>query len=174
MKQCGDVESAWQQRCNTARRPLLAILASCGVLGGSWDDIAICALCVFLALLMTNNHSMEICWTLFCTDALPVHTLAQVSILPSFGALEAPTELPSRSKTLARRSKRLPRGSKTLPRRSKTALRRSKPLQDAPKTSQDAPRHPKTFQDTPKTPPRRDFGGFGEAKPKQVGTKIVS
>ena len=51
--------------------------------------------------------------------------------MPSWEALEAPTELPSRSKMLTRRSKRLPRGSKTLPKRSKTLQNVFKTLQDA-------------------------------------------
>ena len=104
--------------------------ASLGVLGSSSDDLSTHAYSVFIALLVAENHSMEISWTLSCTNALPVLTLAQVSILASFGLLEAPMELPSRSKTLPRRSKSLPRGSKTLfqddPRRSKMTSRRSK------------------------------------------------
>ena len=50
-----NVESAWQVRCNTAR-PLLAILASCEVLGSSLNDLATHALSIFLALLMANYH----------------------------------------------------------------------------------------------------------------------
>ena len=42
-----------------------------------------------------------------------------------------------------------------------------------PGALRDAPRPPKMAQDAPKTPPRRDFGAFWEAKCGEIGTEIA-
>mgnify|MGYP007023059941 CR=1 FL=1 len=62
------------------------------------------------------------------------------------------------SKTTPRRLQDAPRRLQDAPRRPKTRPRRSK---TPPRRSKIPPRHP---QDTPKTPPRRDVGGFGSLK----------
>ena len=104
----------------------------------------------------------------FQGEGLPSpYPLPTGSARPVVGTSEgvAPLQAPPR------RPKTPPRRFQDDPRRLLDAPRRSKM---PPRRPQDAPRHPKTLQDAPKTPPRHDFGGFGEPKPKQVGTKIVS